>query len=176
MPSGLIHSRATLLCSVAAGALVYFHQDLAPAILLLPVGCLAGLLITPDLDVRTSPTAAHYNMNRFSRAVSRGQGPRGCLFKPWYLLWWPYSHLVPHHRHWLSHGFIIGTAVRLLYLSVFTGLILLVKYWIVSPFFWWFAAGLLMSDTLHELMDFTWPPRRLAYSLRHAWRQLRHNN
>jgi uncharacterized metal-binding protein len=32
-------------------------------------------------------------------------------------LWIPYQHLIPRHRHLLSHGFISGTVVRLLYLS-----------------------------------------------------------
>jgi len=42
-------------------------------------------------------------------------------FKRWGLLrfiWIPYQRLIPRHRHWLSHGIIVGSALRLAYLGV----------------------------------------------------------
>ena len=54
-------------------------------------------------------------------------------FKRWGLLrwfWLPYQKLIPRHRHWISHGPVIGSAVRLVYLAA-----------LVSPL-WFFLPGL----------------------------------
>jgi uncharacterized metal-binding protein len=40
----------------------------------------------------------------------------------------PYQKLIPCHRHWLSHGVIVGSVVRLLYLAV-----LLLPLWFLFP-------------------------------------------
>ncbi len=57
---------------------------------------LGGLFLSPDLDLQSRP------------------------FKRWgflKILWIPYQRFIPHHRHWLSHGVIIGSALRLVYLA-----------------------------------------------------------
>jgi len=44
------------------------------------------------------------------------------------VLWLPYQKLIPCHRHWLSHGVIVGSVVRLLYLAA-----LLLPLWVIFP-------------------------------------------
>jgi uncharacterized metal-binding protein len=66
-----------------------------------------GLMLSPDLDLVSRP----YKRWGFLR---------------W--LWLPYQRLIPRHRHWLSHGPVIGSAVRLLYLAA-----LVSPIWLVFP-------------------------------------------
>jgi uncharacterized metal-binding protein len=68
---------------------------------------LAGMYLSPDLDL-----------------VSRPYKRWG--FLQW--LWLPYQRLIPRHRHWLSHGPVIGSAVRLLYLAAW-----LSPIWVLFP-------------------------------------------
>jgi len=108
-------------------------------------GCLVGVVITPDLDVRHQVR---------SHEVIRRAG--GCLAGAlWSLLWWPYSRLIPYHRHWLSHTPIIGTSLRAAYIGLIVyGVVRLIGLDVLLP--WWFTwsmAGLLMADAMHWLMD-----------------------
>jgi uncharacterized metal-binding protein len=67
---------------------------------------LGGLWLSPDLDTRSNPTRRW--------GVLR-------------LLWWPYRRLL-RHRSLLSHGPLLGTAGRLLYLAaLLSGLCLLAQ-------------------------------------------------
>ncbi len=56
----------------------------------------SGLMFNPDLDVRSTPYA-RWGLLRF--------------------LWWPYQVLI-RHRSRLSHGLLLGTLVRTLYLAL----------------------------------------------------------
>jgi uncharacterized metal-binding protein len=60
---------------------------------------LAGLLFSPDLDIRAT------NYRRWG---------------PLRVLWWPYSKAIPH-RSWVSHGLVVGPLVQLLYFVVVFG-------------------------------------------------------
>jgi len=116
-------------------------------------GCLAGLVIDPDLDIRR-PTHAE--------DVVRSSAGR-LLAGIWFGLWWPYSHLIPRHRHPLSHFPVVGTLGRVLYLAlVFVLLWFLLGLFIALPpltfpplssGLWWALAGLALVDALHALMD-----------------------
>jgi uncharacterized metal-binding protein len=66
---------------------------------------LGGLYLSPDLDLISRP----YKRWGFLR---------------W--LWLPYQKLIPRHRHWLSHGVIVGSALRLVYLGAWLSPLLLV--------------------------------------------------
>jgi uncharacterized metal-binding protein len=117
-------------------------------------GCMLGLVVTPDLDVRQRDTHAGTIMRH-----SAG----GCLGGLWRLLWLPYALLIPKHRHPLSHWPILGTALRLVYLLVVPVLI----WWVIghflpmpdlprltlTPLAVWAIGGLGLVDTLHALMD-----------------------
>lgn len=59
-----------------------------------------GLMFGPDLDI-------------YSRQYQRWGWLR------W--IWLPYRKLIGHHRSFLSHGPLIGTMVRILYLAVWIG-------------------------------------------------------
>lgn len=95
MASGRDHDRATWLWALPFGALWW------PALGLAGVACgaaaflVGGLWLSPDLDTRSNPT--------------RRWGPLRWL-------WWPYRRLLVH-RSLFSHGPLIGSAGRLLYLA-----------------------------------------------------------
>ena len=100
MASGRQHDRATWLLALPA-ALVVWPWLGWPGTAAAAMGFLAGgLLLSPDLDTHSRPTA------------------RWGLLK---LLWWPYRRLL-RHRSLLSHSPLLGTAGRLAYLG---GLVLL---------------------------------------------------
>lgn len=98
MPSGRTHDRITLWLFpliVCASYLITRNGELT---LLLAGGFFfSGLMFGPDLDI--------YSVQ----------------FKRWGILrfiWLPYQKFL-RHRSFFSHGFIIGTVIRLVYLSLF---------------------------------------------------------
>ncbi|MBE9206628.1 metal-binding protein [Nostoc sp. LEGE 06077] len=108
MPSGQTHDRITLwaLPLVAGGA---FWQTRSSSVTLLVAGgfMFGGLMFGPDLDI-------------YSRQYQRWGYLR------W--IWLPYQKSL-RHRSFLSHGPIIGTTLRVIYLScvlAITALIVLV--------------------------------------------------
>ncbi len=101
---------------------------------------LAGMYLSPDLDLISRP------------------------FKRWGLLrflWLPYQRLIPRHRHWLSHGPVIGSGVRLLYLAVlvsplwvlFPGLQQVQWSGVTAPNVAAFGVGVELSALNHLLLD-----------------------
>jgi uncharacterized metal-binding protein len=98
MPSGQTHDRITLwILPVVTGWTL--GQTRSSHLTLIVAGCFlfSGLMFGPDLDIQRS-----YHFQRWG-------------WLRW--LWLPYQKSV-RHRSFLSHGPIIGTAVRVLYLSV----------------------------------------------------------
>jgi uncharacterized metal-binding protein len=109
MASGRNHDRAITVTTpiMLAAAIASGHSEVG--IIATASYYLAGMYLSPDLDLVSRP------------------------FKRWGFLrwlWLPYQRLIPRHRHWLSHGPVIGSAVRLLYLAA-----------LVSPL-WFFLPGL----------------------------------
>ena len=102
LPSGRIHDRVTLwsLPLIAGGTLCATHRaDLA---FWVSGGFLvSGLILGPDLDLYS----VHYKRWGMLR---------------W--LWRPYQQAIKHRSIW-SHGPIIGTIGRILYLSLWLGLV-----------------------------------------------------
>ncbi len=155
MSDGKTHAIATIVAAGGVGSALFFLSgeplSIAAAF---AGGCLAGLIMTPDLDVRHSTE---------SQRLVRNTG--GCLTGMlWSWFWWPYSHLlIPSHRHPLSHLPLLGTAVRLGYAAALPAVI----WWTLSQFMqlpaltlpslapvWlWAIGGLAVSDTLHTIMD-----------------------
>jgi uncharacterized metal-binding protein len=107
MASGRNHDRAITITTpiILAAAIASGHADIA--IIVTPAYYLGGMYLSPDLDLVSRP----YKRWGFLR---------------W--LWLPYQRLIPRHRHWLSHGPVIGSAVRLLYLAA-----LVSPIWLVFP-------------------------------------------
>ena len=119
MPSGRIHDRITLwsLPWVVGVTLVLTRQGNL-ALIVAGAFLFSGLMFGPDLDI--------YSVQ----------------FKRWgklRFIWQPYQKLL-RHRSWLSHGLIVGTALRLVYLLGWLsligslGLVLVQFVWEVS---WW---------------------------------------
>jgi uncharacterized metal-binding protein len=147
MPDGKTHAALTVVAAAglsAAGYLLVLPGDTSLA---LAGGCLAGLVLTPDLDVNDR-IYAHSLVRR-----QAGQLPA----LAWRLFWLPYSRLVPH-RHWISHTPVLGTGLRLGYLALIAWLLLAL---FGHPWPWqelpvWAPAavyGLAVSDALHWAAD-----------------------
>lgn len=102
MPSGRVHDRITLWCLPWLVLLTLLLTRSGELALLAAAGFLfSGLMFGPDLDI--------YSVQ----------------FKRWGWLRWiwiPYQKALSH-RSQLSHGLLIGTILRLLYLLVITSLI-----------------------------------------------------
>lgn len=95
MPSGRTHDRITWLCSVPTLAGTWqLTGRMVPTLCVAGAFVFAGLMFSGDLDLPS--------------VQSKRWGPLR-------LLWKPYQWLVPH-RSSLSHGILLGPAVRLLYL------------------------------------------------------------
>lgn len=109
-------------------------------------GYVLSLFISPDLDQGTS-----YYGGRLIRSASP------LFFHVWMLFWRPYSILIPH-RSWISHFPIIGTVIRIIYLTLplllfmesWKSLVELYQWILTSQLFW----ALIKADLLHFLMDF----------------------
>lgn len=96
MPSGRTHDSITLWCLPIVTGATWFYTNSAPlAIVVAGSYLFAGLMFGPDLDI-------------YSHQYKRWGWLR------W--LWLPYRKLF-RHRSVYSHGFLIGTIVRLLYVS-----------------------------------------------------------
>ena len=95
MPSGSTHDRITLWLFPGVVFITYLITRDGELTLLLGGGFFfAGLMFGPDLDI--------YSIQ----------------FKRWGILrviWLPYQKLL-RHRSWFSHGLIIGTIIRIVYL------------------------------------------------------------
>jgi uncharacterized metal-binding protein len=136
MPSGRVHTLATGL--LAVGTLPLGDAGLT-------AGVLAGLIISPDLDV----DEGFIGLAHLRRVGCVGNVLSGF----WRAFWYPYSKLVPHRSH-ISHSIFFGTVARVGYLVLpillanFLGLPLVIPQW----FGMWFI-GLCLSDALHIFMD-----------------------
>jgi uncharacterized metal-binding protein len=98
MPSGIVHDRITLWSLPWIVGATYYLTDSGELTLIVSGSFLfSGLMFGPDLDI--------YSL----------QFRRWGVFR-W--IWLPYQKFL-HHRCFLSHGFLIGTLVRLIYLSSF---------------------------------------------------------
>jgi len=140
MPSGEIHAGITL--ATAGLTYTYAVNSGEPPMLAVAtaVGCALGIVLTPDLDVRGT---------RADRIVRESVGFIPAVI--WGVLWNPYSALIPH-RSILSHGLIIGTVIRLLYIAVPLALLGILPR--PGPILNRMIVGLFLSDNLHIGADF----------------------
>ena len=127
MPDGNTHALITTLAAPVAAITAYglgaSELDSAAC----AIGCLTGLVLTPDLD------------------LPRGRGL-------WRLYWLPYEKISRHRG--LSHAPVIGTLIRLAYVAPLLAAISIIWISIIriilpaSVVLWW-AAGLVFADLLH---------------------------
>jgi len=195
MPNGYVHTTATTIASLAM--LAYGEPYCA-------LGGLAGLVITPDLDVD--------GYRRPDGIMRSAYG--GTAMRIWRAFWWPYSKAMPH-RALRSHFPILGTATRAGYIAAWVvvlyatadavaALVGVDLQWIshvksVAEHMYysreWRAAfcGLAVVDALHAIMDVLvsevklWTKKNKSYkksrrskrgltrSSRSSWTRKKHN-
>lgn len=112
MPSGRLHDRITLWClPLIAGGTFGLTRNSDFTLLTTGGFLFSGLMFGPDLDIH-------------SRHFIRWGWLR--------LLWIPYQKTIRHRSVW-SHGLIVGTLLRVVYISfwisLFTGLGAAFAYW-----------------------------------------------
>lgn len=138
MASGKNHDRSILFTTPIIG-IVGISYSLELGIIGASAHFLGGFYLSPDLDLVSRP------------------------YKRWGWLRWiwiPYQKLIPYHRHWFSHGVIVSSVCRLLYLAAW-----LLPSWFIFPGLrqveWaitWqkaiaFLAGVELSALNHLLLD-----------------------
>lgn len=102
MPSGRTHDRITLWSSPLVAGLTFGHTQSSDLTLIVSGAFLfSGLMFGPDLDL-------------YSVQYKR--------WGPLRLLWIPYQKTL-RHRSLLSHGPIIGTTLRVLYIASWLGIL-----------------------------------------------------
>lgn len=143
MPSGKIHTSITsflAFSSLIEAAFLVSASAVSVDAFALPLGCMAGILLSPDLDI---------DQGNISEAILRKRV--GCVISGlWRIYWWPYAKLV-RHRSWISHMPFISTGIRLLY--AFWWLLLAMPAALGSSITWWFILGLAWVDFAHAWAD-----------------------
>jgi uncharacterized metal-binding protein len=106
MPNGKTHDTITFVLAPVVGGLSYWiTKDIKTTTILMSTYLFASLMFNGDLDTNSRP----YN--------------RWWLLK---MIWIPYQ-LMFEHRSVFTHGLIIGTIIRILYVGLIPFLIILFK-------------------------------------------------
>jgi uncharacterized metal-binding protein len=100
-----VHAATSALTAAAIATCALLPEVDKSMIVSVSIGCLSGVLLSPDLDVDSGYIG-----------ISLAKLFFGSIFKwIWKWIWKPYAILVPHRSH-LSHVPVLGTSLRLLYL------------------------------------------------------------
>ena len=155
MASGATHNKGTLLITIPTGIAALTFGAGWPGMLACGLGCLSGVILSPDLDI-PHRTHSEYLVYKYLGKFLGGI---------WFAFWWPYAKFIPH-RSPLSHMPILGTALRMVYLYILGSFVIFGVTGIAGnpqgmpplatfnqPLFWWWLAGLAVSDGLHYIMD-----------------------
>ena len=143
MPNGKQHDRITHITAPIIGVGVFgvltnikngvdLMSALILTLILMSAYYFSSLMFNGDLDTNSRP----YN--------------RWWLFK---MLWVPYQVMFKHRSFW-THGIIVGTVVRLLYLSplivlIFVTFNLSINWFYIIPL----LVGLELGNTVHTVSD-----------------------
>jgi uncharacterized metal-binding protein len=140
MPNGKTHDIITVVAApVVAVASYYLTKNLLTTGLILGCYLFASFMFNGDLDTNSAP----YN--------------RWWVFK---MIWIPYQ-LMFHHRSVFTHGLVIGTIIRVLYLSIIPIIIFSFKgdLHIVKAINWHLlfqiCVGLEAGAAIHTIADYT---------------------
>jgi uncharacterized metal-binding protein len=116
MPSGKIHDQITVVGAIVIAPVWYIFApaptNLTAGLCLVGATLFSGLMLSPDLDL---------NSSIYSR------------WGPFRYLWWPYQKAIPH-RSKLSHSYLLGPALRVLYFLLVAWLLLRTGTWIAAQF------------------------------------------
>lgn len=168
MPDGWVHQNATIsvattLATTALLQAVGINHEWAHTAQIAG-GSLIGIVLSPDLDIDKGFLAF--------KEMERTVPVLGWLVsKTFRLYWMPYSLAIPH-RATFSHGPILSTLIRLVYLSPLIGVLTyfgqlaawdwfgfsLWDYVVADPWRFWSAIiriviGLILADTCHFALD-----------------------
>lgn len=155
--NGKQHTKITLVLSGTLLIVPLINKDMIQ--LGLPLGCALGTIITPDLDVNNGSISNHWIRKNL-----------GAMFEAmWRIFWYPYSQAIPH-RSKLSHLPVLGTLLRIAYIVMAFGIIIipLMYYNETIPMayirgvyaiaelklFWYAIIGLGISDIAHWIADY----------------------
>ena len=124
-------------------ALVLFSTDEPVYAIYSALGCLLGIAISPDLD-QEAISGIEWRIVKYTLGL-------GFI---WLLVWYPYA--IMHKHRGSSHWPVIGTLVRVAYISLLVGiawfLIGMPEVHLVDGMLY-AISGLLASDLLHWLAD-----------------------
>lgn len=135
MPSGRTHDIITAATTPIVGVVTWQIADLKTGLILMFAYLFASLMFNGDLDTESRPIK------------------RWWIFK-W--IWYPYKEMIPHRSIW-SHGVIVGTLVRILYLAPLG--VLIWGFFGFQPFdVNWYRVllvliGLELGNTVHTVSD-----------------------
>ena len=178
MSNGLVHDEFTkdlqLPFSIAGGIANFYvsHNIIQAGAVFITI--LAGIelqrLMTPDLDIISNKKYKYGYYPLYMLYRDFGYIP----YWIWRAFWTPYAIVLPH-RSIFSHGLIIGTFIRLLYLFIPFGILLgilyynfgynlgyLYEYW---PYLVFFITGFFIADCGHLILDYILPFRRWYESI-----------
>jgi len=147
MASGAAHAKASVIVSIPAGLIVGTSLGSIFYGLGASLGSILGIALTPDLDQEMTTF--------FEWKLIRKTGPLGFL---WMAFWAPYSLLIPHRSFW-SHFPIVGTVIRLLYITTPIIAFCIWKEYIpdlpqyIVDVIIGTCIGIAASDALHHFMD-----------------------
>jgi uncharacterized metal-binding protein len=145
MPNGSTHDIITAVATpVVAWTTYHFTHDWKTTSIIVGLFLFSSLMFNGDLDIESRP----YN--------------RWWLLK---FIWMPYQGIF-HHRSIFTHGLVIGTVVRILYLGIIPFTILLIKgstgvvaHAFTNPMTLHMAIlifiGLELGAALHTIADYT---------------------
>ena len=140
MPSGKTHAVISLVTASLTYTLATNSGEPPTLAVTTALGCALGVIINPDLDIKGT---------RADKLIRKEAGL--ILAVIWGLFWNPYSHYIPH-RSIISHGLVMGTVIRLLYIAVPLALLgALPKF---GPVLNRIILGLIISDNLHIGADY----------------------
>lgn len=136
MPSGRVHSLATLVGMTAVPTAMYAAGFQPAEMVACAVGFAITLKVNPDLDLAT----------RFPK-----KQPAKWL---WWAIWFPYAKLFGHRSFW-SHAPIIGTALRVAYVLIYVTILAEILGVDIygSQSLYWILYGMALSDVAHGLLD-----------------------
>ncbi|MFW6219889.1 MAG: metal-binding protein [bacterium] len=134
MPSGRTHDIITAITTPIVGYLTYtVSHNITDTIILLLAFLFASLMFNGDLDIDSRPYR-RWSILRF--------------------IWLPYRKLFDHRSIW-THGILIGTIIRLFYVSpiiLFVVLNLNINFTVYLTIF----IGLEIGNSLHTISDKIW--------------------
>ncbi|MEO8287287.1 MAG: metal-binding protein [Chloroflexota bacterium] len=127
MPNGRVHDIITITTAVVAAPVLLNSTlpEMGAATAIVAVGSYlaSGLVFSPDLDLHSTP---------YKR------------WGPLRFIWKPYQKMVPH-RSWVSHSFVFGPLIRVLYFAIAMTLLYLAGMALVNLFVAVDATGTLLN-------------------------------